>query len=95
MAKQYHYVVMFDEERKEWSIEWDTTDVMLEQVEGTVFDTETTEWTTSSDTEDIEQGYRDTSDVLAELLNSYNVQLHEDDENLEILLHDAELEEED
>ena len=72
MAKQYHYVVMFDEETGEWSIEWDTTDIMLEQVEGTVFDKDTTEWTPSNVDEDTEQNYRDTSDILADLLHDYN-----------------------
>ena len=72
MAKQFHYVVMFDEETGEWSIEWDTTDIMLEQVEGTVFDKDTTEWTMSNVDEDTEQNYRDTSDILADLLHDYN-----------------------
>ena len=72
MAKQFHYVVMFDEGTGEWSIEWDTTDIMLEQVEGTVFDKDTTEWTMSNVDEDTEQNYRDTSDILADLLHDYN-----------------------
>lgn len=79
MAKQFHYVVMFDESNGEWSIEWDTTDIMLEQVEGTVFDRDTTEWTPSNVDEDTEQNYRDTSDVLADLLHNYN-RLRNDDE---------------
>lgn len=79
MAKQYHYVVMFDEETGEWSIEWDTTDIMLEQVEGTIFDKDTTEWTPSNADEETEQNYRDTSDVLADLLHSYNKIRNEED----------------
>jgi len=79
MSKQYHYVVMFDEDTKEWSIEWDTTDVMLEQVENTVFHKDTTEWTMSSVDEDTEQDYRDTSDVLADILNNYNTLRNEEE----------------
>ena len=78
MAKQFHYVVMFDEDTNEFSIEWDTTDVMLEQVEGTVFDKDTTEWTTCTD-EGVEQNYRDQSDVLADVLKSYNLLRNEED----------------
>lgn len=79
MSKQYHYVVMFDEDTKEWSIEWDTTDIMLEQVEGTIFDTKTTEWTPSSDDEDTQDKYRDNSDILVDLLKSYNLMKNEED----------------
>lgn len=78
MAKQHHYVVMFDEDTKEWSIEWDTTDIMLEQVEGTVFDKDTTEWTMSNVDETTEQDYRDTSDILADILKDYNTLRSED-----------------
>lgn len=78
MAKQYHYVVMFDEEKKEWSIEWDTTDIMLEQVEGTIFDKDTTEWAMSSADESTEESYRDNSDILAFLLADYNALKNED-----------------
>jgi hypothetical protein len=70
---------MFDEDTKEWSIEWDTTDVMLEQVENTVFHKDTTEWTMSSVDEDTEQDYRDTSDVLADILNNYNTLRNEEE----------------
>lgn len=79
MSKQYHYVVMFDEDTKEWTIEWDTTDIMLEQVEGTIFDKTTTEWTPSSDDEDTQDKYRDNSDILADLLKSYNLLKNEED----------------
>ena len=78
MAKQYHYVVMFDESKNEWAIEWDTTDIMLEQVEGTIFDTETNEWTTCRESESIEEEYRDRSDILADLLKEYNDRLNEE-----------------
>ena len=72
MAKQFHYVVMFDTETKEWGIEWDTTDVMLEQNQGTIFDTKTSEWETCGTDEVLEEDYRDSSDVLADLLSEYN-----------------------
>lgn len=44
MAKQYHYVVMYDNESNSFSIEWDTTQIMLEENQGTIFDTDTQEW---------------------------------------------------
>ena len=79
MAKQFHYVVMFDTDTKEWGIEWDTTDVMLEQSQGTVFDTETGEWETNATDEVLEEEYRDNSDVLADLLREYNRLRNEED----------------
>ena len=78
MAKQYHYVVMFDEDTKEWSIEWDTTDIMLEQVEGTIFDKDKAEWTTCQEDENTENDYRDTSDILADILKDYNALRNEE-----------------
>lgn len=44
MSKQYHYVVMYDNESNSFSIEWDTTQIMLEENQGTIFDTDTQEW---------------------------------------------------
>jgi hypothetical protein len=41
MAKQFHYVVFYDTETKEWAMEFD---VELNGGNGDVFDTETQEW---------------------------------------------------
>jgi hypothetical protein len=44
MSKQYHYVIVYDEDKSEYRIDWDTTVVMLEENQGTVFDKDTQEW---------------------------------------------------
>ena len=43
MRKQCHYIVMV-EDSGEVSIEWDTTQVMLEEQDGAIFDPDTQEW---------------------------------------------------
>jgi len=43
MRKQYHYIVMV-EDSGEVSIDWDTTQVMLEEHDGAIFDPDTEEW---------------------------------------------------
>jgi len=51
MSRQYHYVVLFDEELKTWEIDFD---VSINYDEGNVWDTKTQEWTyvESSEVED-------------------------------------------
>lgn len=51
MGKQYHYVVLFDEELKTWTIDFE---VSINYDEGNVWDTKTQEWTyvESSEAED-------------------------------------------
>ena len=43
MRKQYHYIVAV-EDSGEVSIDWDTTQVMLEEQDGAIFDADTQEW---------------------------------------------------
>ena len=43
MRKQYHYIVAV-EDSGEVSIDWDTTQVMLEEQDGAIFDPDTQEW---------------------------------------------------
>ena len=52
MSKQYHYVVLFDEESKTWEIDFE---VSINYDEGNVWDTQTQEWSyiDSSKAEDI------------------------------------------
>jgi hypothetical protein len=52
MSKQYHYVVLFDEESKTWEIDFE---VSINYDEGNVWDTQTQEWSyiDSSEAEDI------------------------------------------
>ena len=54
MAKQYHFVLMFDDETKELSIDWDTTQIALEEDRGTIFDTDTQDWELGFDEADYE-----------------------------------------
>ena len=49
MSKQYHYVVRYDEESKEWSIDYD---VALNYDSGHIWDESANEW--SAEYEDIE-----------------------------------------
>lgn len=72
MAKQFHYVVMYDEGTKEFYIDWDVTDVNLDSDRGTIFDTKTEEWTACAEDEQVEERYRDMSDILADALADYN-----------------------
>ena len=44
MAKQYHFVLVVDADTNELSIDWDTTQIVLEEDRGTIFDTNTQEW---------------------------------------------------
>lgn len=44
MAKQYHFVLMVDSDGTNLDIDWDTTQVMLEEHGGTIFDTDIQEW---------------------------------------------------
>ena len=43
MRKQYHYILAV-EDSGEVSIDWDTTQVMLEEQDGAIFDPDTQEW---------------------------------------------------
>jgi len=49
MSKQYHYIVMWDEETKEWSVDFD---VAINYGEGDVWDTSTEEWSFASEHDD-------------------------------------------
>jgi len=49
MAKQYHYVVVFDEATGEWSVDYD---VSLNFDNGHIWDTETQTW--SAEYQDVE-----------------------------------------
>lgn len=67
MSKQYHYVVMYDDRTNKFSIEWDTTQLLLEDDNGTVFDTENMNWISSYD-EDVKEDYENIADSLTGIL---------------------------
>ena len=43
MSKQYHYVVVYNSETRNWGVEYDMTD-MLNDRQQTVYDPETEKW---------------------------------------------------
>tara|TARA_R110000823_G_scaffold74029_2_gene170024 strand:- start:44 stop:253 length:210 start_codon:yes stop_codon:yes gene_type:complete len=69
MSKQYHYVIVYDEDNNAFSIDWDTTGVILEENQGTVFDKDTQEWELGFENETYETVY----DKLNKLLEIQNV----------------------
>lgn len=62
MSKQYHFVLMVDADTNELSIDWDTTQIVLEEDRGTVFDTDTQEW----DLGFSDQNYENVANKLAD-----------------------------
>lgn len=70
--KQYHYVVQYDVNTKSFYIDWDVTAVVLDEDRGTIFDTRTEEWVSYLENPELEQDYKDHSDILADALNDYN-----------------------
>jgi hypothetical protein len=64
MYKQYHYVIVYDEGKNEYSIDWDTTAVMLEENQGTVFDKDTQEWELGFGNETYETVYNKLNKLL-------------------------------
>lgn len=68
MSKQYHYVVVYDENTNSFSIEWDTTQMLLEEDSGTVWDTDTQEWS-GGFADDL---YNVLSDRLSKILGEAN-----------------------
>jgi hypothetical protein len=57
MSKQYHYVIVYDEDKNAFSIDWDTTGAILEENQGTVFDKDTQEWELGFENETYETVY--------------------------------------
>ena len=71
MAKQYHYVVVFDDYSNEFSIEWDTTQLMMEEVDGTIYNQTEGEWQSGFGDDE----YNVLSDRLAKILTEANSQV--------------------
>lgn len=77
MAKQYHFVVQFDTETKEFSLDIDTLTAKFHS--GVMFDKDTQEWISSSDADDYEQtDYLAKEDILAGWLQKVNEVLEEE-----------------
>lgn len=69
MTKQYHYVVMFDEESGRFEIDWDSTLERLEEDRGTIWDTVTHDWESWNVRR---AAYEDMGDVLSGALKDYS-----------------------
>jgi hypothetical protein len=63
MATQYHYVVMYDNETKEFSIDIDTRIAVMP--DGAVFDTETQGWLVDDEDND---DYLEVEDTLSQII---------------------------
>jgi hypothetical protein len=69
---QHHYVVVFDTETNEFSIDYDSASVRF--VDGTVYDPQENTWTAPYSPEELNKLDTDISDRLSELVspNHYN-----------------------
>lgn len=70
MSKQYHFVVCYDTETNEFSLDIDSLDANFWN--GEVYDTETDEWCGRLIDEATELAYNEAEDNLAELLEKGN-----------------------
>lgn len=68
MSKQHHFVVMFDEENQEFSMDWETTATKFD--DGNVWNSETQEWESASIADEDETNY-DKQEVLDSILNGW------------------------
>ena len=65
MTRQYHFVIMFDEETKQWDFDIDNEEVAFNN--GTIYNIETGEWEFGYEGDGV---YNDTDRKLAELLTT-------------------------
>lgn len=79
MSKQYHFVVQFDTESKEFSLDIDTLNANFNN--GVVFDTTTQEWVADPEADNLEEGYFASEDILAGWLQKANSTIQEEENN--------------
>jgi hypothetical protein len=71
MSKQYHFVVMYDTETKQFEIDYETMSSQFD--DGIVYDTSTGEWEILADNEyDEDSGYTVSGNRLFEALETLN-----------------------
>jgi hypothetical protein len=70
MAKQYHYVVCYDTETKQFSLDAETLDNRFDH--GEVWNTVANEWESFQNTEELEADFIAIEDKLAGELNKLN-----------------------
>lgn len=71
MSKQYHYVVVFDEESGRFDLDYDTMSAVFPN--GTVYETDSNEWSAVADADlyDDESVYNKAGDAIASVLFSF------------------------
>jgi hypothetical protein len=76
MSKQYHFVVQFDTDTNEFSLDIDTLNAVFSN--GVIFDTHEQEWVADPETDNLEGGYFDAENTLAGWLARANEVLEEE-----------------
>lgn len=76
MSKQYHFVVQFDTETNEFSLDIDTLNANFNS--GVIFDTETQEWVEGTESDNLDEGYFSVEDNLAGWLRVANYKMRKD-----------------
>lgn len=79
MSKQYHFVVQFDTETNEFSLDIDTLNANFNS--GVIFDTTTQEWVEGTEADNLETGYFASEDILAGWLEKANSTIQEEETN--------------
>lgn len=74
MSKQHHFIVCFDEETGEFSMDWETTATKFD--DGNVWNKETQEWESASINDADETNY-DKQEVLDAVLNGWLQKINE------------------
>jgi hypothetical protein len=70
MSKQYHFVVQFDTETNEFSLDIDTLYANFRN--GIIFDKDQQEWVVDPEADNLEGGYLDAENVLSAWLTRAN-----------------------
>jgi hypothetical protein len=78
MSKQYHFVVQFDTDTNEFSLDIDTLNAVFH--EGVAFDTKEQEWIPNDDFQQ-EEDYMDKENTLSGWLQHINTEISEEGEN--------------
>ena len=68
MSKQYHYVVVYDEDSNEFSLDIDTLQTYM--IDGIVWDADAQDWVADMSAHDMD--YRAKEDILARWLQGAN-----------------------
>jgi hypothetical protein len=78
MSKQYHFVVQFDTDTNEFSLDIDTLNAVFSN--GVIFDTNEQEWVADPEADNLEGGYFTSEDILSGWLQKINTEISEEGE---------------